>query len=117
MSLDNAPSQTVTFTLNGEEVTADASDTIWEIAHGKGLKIPHLCFKNHGEYRPDGNCRACVVEVEGERVLTASCLRKPVEGMVVHTDSERVKTNRKLVFELLASDMPQRDENQPQAGV
>ena len=111
MSLDDAPTQTVTFTLDGKTVTADANDTIWEIAHGKGIKIPHLCFKNDDEYRADGNCRACMVEVEGERVLAASCIRKPSDGMVVNTTNERIDTNRKMVFELLASDMPAQDQS------
>lgn len=111
MSLDNVPLDTVTFTLDGIEVTANADDTIWEVANGRGLKIPHLCFKNDAEYRPDGNCRACMVEVEGERVLAASCIRKPTEGMVVNTANDRVQNNRKMVFELLASDMPNQDQS------
>lgn len=111
MSLDNAPVETVTFTMDGVEVTANADETIWEIANGRGLKIPHLCFKNDAEYRADGNCRACMVEVEGERVLAASCLRKPSNGMVVNTANDRVKNNRKLVFELLASDMPEQSQS------
>ncbi len=111
MSLDNAPVKTVTFTLDGVEVTADANDTIWEVAHGKGIKIPHLCFKNDDEYRPDGNCRACMVEVEGERVLAASCIRKPADGMVVNTASKRAEASRKMVFELLASDMPEQAQS------
>src|SRR5690606_25170267 len=60
-------------------------------------------------YRPDGNCRACMVEIEGERVLAASCVRKPSPGMKVNTASERAKTSRKLVFELLVADQPQRE--------
>ena len=66
----------VKFTLDGEEVEADTGLTIWEIANGRGLKIPHLCFTPEPGYRPDGNCRACMVEIEGERVLAASCLRE-----------------------------------------
>ena len=65
----------VTFTLDGREVTAEAGLSIWEIANGRGLIIPHLCHKPAPGYRPDGNCRACVVEVEGERVLAASCIQ------------------------------------------
>ncbi|MDQ4137171.1 MAG: formate dehydrogenase subunit alpha, partial [Pseudomonadota bacterium] len=59
-------------------------------------------------YRPDGNCRACVVEIEGERVLAASCVRKPAPGMKVHTNSERAEASQKLVFELLVADQPDR---------
>lgn len=112
MSLDIAADvQVITFTMDGKDVTAQAGETIWEVANGRGLKIPHLCFKDDPEYRPDGNCRACMVEVEGERVLSTSCTRKPTEGMVVNTANERVLNNRKMVFELLASDMPNRDDS------
>ena len=76
---------TVTFTLDGQEVTARPGETIWEVAHGRGLRIPHLCHKPAVGYRPDGNCRACMVAIEGERVLAASCIREPVPGMVVTT--------------------------------
>ena len=50
-----------------------------------------------------------MVEIEGERVLAASCVRKPTEGMSVRADGERVESNRKIVFDLLASDMPSKD--------
>jgi formate dehydrogenase major subunit len=56
-------------------------------------------------YRPDGNCRAFMVDVEGERVVAASCIRKPCAGMVVKTDTERARKSREMVFELLASNM------------
>ena len=98
---------TVTFTLDGESVTAEAGLTIWEVAHGRGLVIPHLCHKPAQGYRPDGNCRACVVEIEGERVLTSSCTREPAEGMVVHTASARAKAAQKMVVEMLVTDQPE----------
>ena len=59
----------VRFTLDGQEVEADKGQTIWEVAHGRGLVIPHLCHKPAKGYRADGNCRACMVEIEGERTL------------------------------------------------
>ena len=86
---DGTQLQTVTFTLDGETVTTEAGITIWEVAHGRGLKIPHLCHTPAPGYRPDGNCRACMVEIEGERVLAASCIREPSDGMVVTTNSAR----------------------------
>src|SRR5262249_55311164 len=61
-------------------------------------------------YRADGNCRACMVEIEGERVLAASCIRKPAEGMKVKAVSDRAKTARKMVFDLLLSDQPERQK-------
>ncbi|MEL6204662.1 MAG: formate dehydrogenase subunit alpha [Pseudomonadota bacterium] len=100
----------VTFSLDGEDVTVPQGTTIWEAANGRGLKIPHLCHKPEPGYRPDGNCRACMVEIEGERVLAASCIREPQEGMVVHTTSGRAKAARKMVFEMLVADQPERAE-------
>ncbi len=105
--LDASETKTVTFQLNGKDVTVPEGWTIWEAANGQGLVIPHLCHKPAPGYRPDGNCRACMVEVEGERTLVASCIRPVAEGMVVTTDSARAETARRLVVELLAADQPQ----------
>ncbi|MEN8658997.1 formate dehydrogenase subunit alpha [Marivita sp.] len=102
-------SDQVTFTLDGETVTADADATIWEVANGRGLVIPHLCHKPAPGYRPDGNCRACMVEIEGERTLAASCIRAPTDGMVVTTNSARATHARKMVVEMLVADQPARD--------
>ncbi len=99
----------ITFTLDGETVTAEAGMTIWEVANGRGLKIPHLCHKPAPGYRPDGNCRACVVEIEGERTLAASCVREPSEGMVVTSNNARAENARKMVMELLLADQPERE--------
>ena len=100
---------TIRFTLDGKDVEACKGETIWEVANGRGLVIPHLCHKPAPGYRPDGNCRACMVEVAGERTLVASCIREPVEGMVVTTDSHRAKSARKMVVEMLLADQPERD--------
>ncbi|MFN4157011.1 MAG: formate dehydrogenase subunit alpha [Gemmobacter sp.] len=100
----------VIFTLNGQPVAAQPGQTIWEVAQGRGLTIPHLCHKPAPGYRPDGNCRACVVEVEGERVLAPSCCRVPVAGMVVRTDSERAKKAQGMVVEMLLADQPARED-------
>ncbi|MCT7377162.1 formate dehydrogenase subunit alpha [Chelativorans salis] len=100
----------ITFTLDGKSVTAAEGETIWEVAKREGTRIPHLCHVDMPGYRPDGNCRACMVDIEGERVLAASCIRKPTEGMVVHTDTERAEKSRAMVFELLASNMRPAEE-------
>jgi formate dehydrogenase major subunit len=68
---------TIAFTLDGRAVTAREGETIWQVAERHGVAIPHLCHSPAPGYRADGNCRACVVEIAGERVLTASCIRKP----------------------------------------
>ncbi|MFO7757420.1 MAG: formate dehydrogenase subunit alpha, partial [Pseudomonadota bacterium] len=105
--LDTSETKTVTFRLDGREVTVPEGWTIWEAANGQGLVIPHLCHKPAPGYRPDGNCRACMVEVEGERVLVASCIRPVAEGINVTTDSARARKSREMVMELLVADQPE----------
>jgi len=94
-----ADSETVCFTLDGESVTALPGESLLQAATRHGRQIPHLCHKDG--LRADGNCRACVVEVEGERVLSPSCCRQPTEGMVVHSANERARRCQRLVIELL----------------
>ena len=101
-------SDSITFTIDGKTVHATGGETIWQVANRTGLTIPHLCYAPEPGYRSDGNCRACMVEIEGERVLQASCLRKPTEGMKVLVENERSKAARRMVFELLLADQPAR---------
>ena len=101
-------SDKITFTLDGQDVTAQPGETIWDVAKRQGTTIPHLCHKDQVGYRSDGNCRACVVEVEGERTLAASCCRAPSNGMVVHSKSERARKSQQLVTELLLADQPEK---------
>jgi formate dehydrogenase major subunit len=96
----------IVFTLNGKETTAAPGETIIQVADRLGLAIPRLCYKPG--YRPDGNCRACMVEIKGERVLAPSCCRQPAADMQVTTDSPRALHSQKMIVELLASDMPER---------
>jgi formate dehydrogenase major subunit len=98
----------ITFTLDGREVEARTDETLWHVSRREGVTLPHLCYSPAPGYRPDGNCRACMVEVTGERVLAPSCLRKPTPGMVVSTDSPRARSARAMVFELLLADQPPR---------
>lgn len=98
----------ITFTLNGQEVVASENETLFDISKREGQTLPHLCSGYHAYNENDGNCRLCVVEVEGERTLAASCMRKPQDGMVVHTHSEKVVQSRKMIMELLIADQPER---------
>ena len=91
------------FLLDGQAVDALPGETILQAARRHGIDIPHLCYKDG--LRPDGNCRACVVEVKGERPLAASCCRMPQAGMDVSTTSERARHSQKMVLELLLSDV------------
>lgn len=101
--------KTLTFQLDGQEVSALEGETIWDVAKREGTKIPHLCHANEVGYRADGNCRACMVEIEGERTLAASCIRTVQAGMVVKTASDRAEKSRKLVMELLLADQPEQE--------
>jgi formate dehydrogenase major subunit len=97
--------ETIEFTLNGASVEALPGETILQAAQRTGTEIPHLCYTDG--LRADGNCRACMVEIDGERVLAPSCCRNPTPGMVVSSDNERSQKSQKLVLELLLSDMPE----------
>ena len=101
-------SDPIHFFLDGTEVSAEPSETIWQVADRQGIEIPHLCWLPKPGYRADGNCRTCIVEIEGERVLAASCVRQPTPGMKVQTASERARFSRKMLFELLIGDQPDR---------
>jgi formate dehydrogenase major subunit len=100
----------IKFMLDGTEVTAAQGETIWDVAKRNGTEIPHLCHKDQMGYNPDGNCRACVVEIDGERTLAASCCRNATNGMVVKTTSERAIKSRAMVMELLLADQPNQDQ-------
>jgi formate dehydrogenase major subunit len=96
----------IAFKLNGTVVHAVPGETILEAAKRHGVEIPHLCYKPG--YRPDGNCRACMVEIKGERVLAPACCRYPGPDMEIETASARALASQKMVLELLLSDMPER---------
>src|SRR5580693_6019984 len=98
----------IQFELDGQQVEAVNGETIWQVAKRGGHEIPHLCYSPAPDYRPDGNCRACMVEIEGERVLAASCKRTPSVGMKVKTESARAVSAQKMVMELLVADQPAR---------
>ena len=107
----NAPSkkeellpQTISFQLDGKAVYAYEGETILKAAQRHGVAIPHLCYKDG--MRPDGNCRACVVEIQGERTLAPSCCRNVTAGMEVSANSARAIKSQKMVVEMLLSDMP-----------
>ena len=102
-SKQEAATLPVEFMINGQTVVGRAGETILQIAVRHGIEIPHLCYKEG--MRPDGNCRACVVEVKGERTLTPSCCRFPRQGTEVSTDSGRARNAQKMVLELLLSDL------------
>src|SRR6478735_8746380 len=99
----------IQFELDGKQVEAINGETIWQVAKRQGREIPHLCHSPQPDYRPDGNCRACMVEIEGERVLAASCKRTPSIGMKVKSASPRAVAAQKMVMELLVADQPARE--------
>lgn len=95
--------QTIEFKLDGEPISAVEGETILEAAKRAGKEIPHLCYKEG--LRSDGNCRACVVEIKGERVLAPSCCRHAEHDMDVSSTNEKARKSQRLVLELLLSDM------------
>ena len=99
----------ISFKLNGNKIDAYGGETILQAAKRNDIEIPHLCYKEG--YRPDGNCRTCMVEIDGERVLAASCCRQPSAGMEIKSDTERAQLSQKMVLELLLSDMPKQGES------
>src|ERR1700689_281411 len=95
----------VSFTLNGKAVECRPDDTILEVSQKHDVALPRLCYMEG--MRPDGNCRTCMVEIKGERVLAPSCCRYPKDGMEVTTNSPRALTSQKMSLELLLSDVPE----------
>ena len=110
-NLDGTTTETqgLAFELDGKQVFAQAGESLWDVARRTGTAIPHLCHRPEPGYRADGNCRVCMVEIEGERTLAPSCKRMPAVGMKVHTDTERATKARKMVMELLVADQPARE--------
>jgi formate dehydrogenase major subunit len=100
-----AVTRAIEFKLNGKTVIGRSDELIIETARKQGIAVPQLCYREG--LRPDGNCRACVVEIKGERVLAPSCCRFPTDGMEVTTDSARAVASQKIVIELLLADMPE----------
>ena len=94
--------------MDDKEIDIREGETIFRAGRRLGIRVPHLCYTPKPGYRPDGNCRVCMVEIEGERVLAASCIRTPTPGMKVKTQTERAKTARRMVAELLITDQPDR---------
>lgn len=92
------------FTLDERQIDASPGESILQAAQRHGVELPHLCHKEGLE--PQGNCRACVVEIEGERVLAPSCCRAPQEGMKVRAECQRAQTTRRGVLELLLAEAP-----------
>ena len=96
-----APKKVVELTVDGAPVRVTEGSTILDACKRAGIETPTLCYGD--TLTPVNVCRVCVVELEGARTLVPACSRKVEEGMVVRTDSERVRTSRRLVMELLGS--------------
>ena len=96
-----AARRTIELTIDGEQVSVAEGTTVLEACKQMGTEIPTLCYLE--TLHPVNVCRVCVVEVENSRVLVPSCSRAAEAGMVVQTNSERVRHSRKMVLEFLAS--------------
>ncbi len=91
----------VEITLDGEPMAVPAGSTILDACRARGIDTPTVCYADN--LTPVNVCRVCVVEVTGSRVLVPSCSRKVEPGMEIATDSDRVRTARKVVLEFLGS--------------
>jgi bidirectional [NiFe] hydrogenase diaphorase subunit len=89
----------VNLTINGKLTRAAAGETILHAARGAGIDIPTLCYVDG--LSAHGGCRMCLVEIEGSGRLQPACFMKVAEGMVVHTDTDKLKEYRKTIVELL----------------
>jgi len=105
----------VTLTIDGQSVTVSSGTTIFDAAASIGIDIPTICY--HPSLTPPAICRLCTVEVEKQRVLQPACVVPVIEGMVVNTNSERVRTGRKVILELLASTVDLHDAPEIQAQI
>jgi bidirectional [NiFe] hydrogenase diaphorase subunit len=92
----------VTFTVDGQQYSAKAEQTVLEVAREHGIPIPTLCYLDG--LTTIGACRLCLVEIEGSPKLSPACTTKPVEGMVIRTNTDRLKSYRRMIVELLASE-------------
>ncbi len=92
----------ITLTIDGKKIIAEEDMTILNVASQNGIKIPNLCYDGRVELY--GACGLCTVEVEGVPKLLRACSTKVSDGMVVHTQTERIKASRKVALELLLSD-------------
>jgi NADH dehydrogenase/NADH:ubiquinone oxidoreductase subunit G len=101
---------TINLTIDGIAVSVPAGATILQAARAAGAEVPTICYHDHRT--ANALCRICVVEVEGARVLAASCAARAADGMIVHTRSQRVLLSRKTLLEMLASSVDlSEDEN------
>ena len=96
------PTQTLTLTIDGEDCTAKPGQTIKDVAHDHSIEIPGLCYIDGLSIH--GGCRLCLVEVEGQHKLLAACSTEVAEGMVVHTNSDRLCKYRKVVIEMMLAE-------------
>ncbi|NLB39310.1 MAG: 2Fe-2S iron-sulfur cluster binding domain-containing protein, partial [Clostridiales bacterium] len=88
----------VRMTINGKIIEAPEGSTILEAARRNHIYIPSLCYMS--DQHPSGSCRICVVEVEGQKQLQASCMTKVSDNMVIQTNTQRVRAARKVLYEM-----------------
>jgi len=107
MTTDRIMADEVSLSIDGTEVTVPAGTTVFLAAQRVGIDIPHLCYDPQLGLPPSSSCRLCLVEVEGNSGLAASCSHPAASGMVVHTNTEELRQIRRMIIEFLLSDCPQ----------
>ena len=97
--------KTVNITIDGQKITADADQTIMEVAESIGIDIPRLCY--HPDLSIEGACRICIVEVKGIDYFVTSCSTQVTEGMEIQTNSKTIHQARRDIIELIIDNHPQ----------
>lgn len=100
-TIDPTSETAVTIKIDGADVLVPEGSSVLDACNAAGVDTPTLCYADN--LTPANACRVCVVELDGSRTLIPSCSRPAEEGMVIHTDSERVRHSRKMVLEFLGS--------------
>lgn len=109
----NGSETAVTLSIDDRQVEVAAGSSVLDACNQIGIDTPTICYATN--LTPVNACRVCVVELDGSRTLIPSCSRKAEDGMVIHTDSERVRHSRKIVLEFLGSgvDLSQAEQLSP----
>ncbi len=115
MTQDDAQKPEVSVTIDGQAVAVPEGTNIVDAAAAIGIEIPTICY--HPTLTPPAICRLCVVEVEGQRLLQTACTTSVADQMIVKTHTERVRTSRKVILELLASTVDLREAPEIQAQI
>lgn len=90
--------------LDDKKITSQSNKSLWENIAIQGIEVPNLCKSTQPDFLADGNCRVCLVEIEGKQNLVASCVTYPQPDMHVKTNTERVRNSQRIILEMLLTE-------------